>query len=50
MAEKIKKHQQRLLTVLIAVCVGAILVGGVYYLIRMQEKLETNERQHIMPW
>lgn len=48
MAEKIKKHQRVLLTALIAVCVGTILFSGVRYLARMQDKLEANERRHIM--
>ena len=48
MVERIKKYQWALSTVLIAFCIGTILFSGVRYLVRMEDKLERNEQQHIM--
>ena len=48
MAEKLKKYQRGLLTILIAVCVATILFSGVRYLVRMRERLELDEQRHAM--
>ena len=48
MAEKIKKHQRSLLTLLIALCVGTILFSGVRYLVRTRDRLELDGQQHAM--
>jgi len=42
MIEKINKHQRLFLVILIAVCIGSILAGGVRYLQKLQDNLTDN--------
>ena len=48
MFEKIKKHQRALLVLLIVICMGIILVGGLCYVQKLQRNLEENAVQNVM--
>ena len=48
MLEKIKKHQRALLAALIAVCMGAALIGGVWYFKKLQNNLLGTAVQDVM--
>lgn len=48
MTEKIKKYQQSLVVVLIIVCMGAIMAGGVKYVEKLRHGLQVNAVQSLM--
>ena len=48
MLEQVKKHQRALLVALIAVCMGAALVGGVHYLRKLRSNLLNSAIQDVM--
>lgn len=48
MFERVKKHQRMLLVVLIVLCMGSVLAGGVFYLRMLQESLRNNVVQNVV--
>ena len=48
MVDKIKKHQRALLGVLIIICMGVILVGGLYYVETLKKNLQSSAIQNVM--
>jgi len=47
MMERIRKYQQALLVVLMVVCLGIIMVGGVHYVGRLRRNLQGNALQNL---
>ena len=48
MMEKIQKHQRALLVLLIVVCMGIILCGGLYYVDTLRSNLQAHAIQNVM--
>lgn len=48
MAEKMKKHQRLILIILIVICIGVVLAGGVRYLKNLQDNLADNAVKDVM--
>lgn len=48
MTRKIKKYQQSLVIILIVICMGIIIAGGVRYVGRLRHNLQANAAQNIM--
>ncbi len=48
MMKKIKKHQRMLLVILIVICMGIILTGGVYYVETLRNNLQNQAIQNVM--
>ena len=48
MLEKIKKHQRLLLVVLISICMGIIMIGGIRYFQNLKDKLTDSSIQDVM--
>ena len=48
MTKKIKKYQQSLLVILIVICIGIIMIGGINYVKYLQHNLQDNAIQNLM--
>ncbi len=48
MTEKIKKHQETLVIILIVICIGAIMIGGVNHIWKLRRNLKDNGIQNLM--
>ena len=48
MAERFKKHQQIYLVVVMVLCIGAVLVGGLYYVRSLQNNLVRQSVQTVL--
>ncbi len=48
MMKKIKKHQRLLLVILIVICMGIILVGGIRYVRTLRDNLQNQAIQNVM--
>ncbi|MCM1134318.1 MAG: response regulator [Clostridium sp.] len=48
MIQKIKKHQRLLLVILVVICMGIILIGGVRYIWTLRKNLQNQAIQNVM--